>query len=260
MTAADRQKTNIAGAVIETRLIAASDPDAPVLVFLHEGLGCVELWRDFPDRLCAATGHGGLIYSRLGYGGSDPCALPRPLDYMQQEAATVLPDILAHFDIRNFVLIGHSDGASIALVHAGLDSHIAPKAVIVMAPHVICEDISVQGIDTAKQAYEQGDLRQKLFKFHGMNTDCAFYGWNDAWLDPAFRDWTIADYLPAITAPVLAIQGLQDEYGTIAQIEMIEQAVSGPFQKQMLDDCGHSPWQQQKQQVMDLIVRFLDEL
>ncbi len=260
MTAAERQKTNISGVVIETRLIAASTPEAPVLVFLHEGLGCVELWRDFPDELCAATGCGGLIYSREGYGDSDPCDLPRPLDYMQTEAASSLPKILSHFDIRHFVLVGHSDGASIALAYAGLNSVDAPRAVIAMAPHIICEDISVRGIEAAKQAYEQGDLKEKLFKFHGMNTDCAFYGWNNAWLDPAFRTWTIAEYLTGIKAPVLAIQGLDDEYGTTAQIDMIEEAVSGSFEKHLLENCGHSPWLQHRQKVLDLIVRFIDKL
>ncbi len=260
MTRADSQKTIISGVAIETRLIAASNPKAPVLVFLHEGLGCVELWRDFPDALCDATGCGGLIYSRQGYGGSDPCDLPRPLDYMQIEAATMLPKILSHFDIKQFVLIGHSDGASISIAYAGLNPVDAPQAVIAMAPHIICEDISVQGIEAAKRAYEQGDLRDKLFKFHGMNTDCAFYGWNDAWLNPTFRDWTIEEYLPKIKTPILAIQGLDDEYGTLAQIDMIEQAVVGSFEKHLLEGCGHSPWQQKRQQVLDQTIKFIGEL
>lgn len=255
----DLKHATIAEQGIEYRAIAGSDPSKPALVFLHEGLGSTALWRDFPDQLCAATGCAGLIYSRFGYGGSDPCVLPRPLDYMQEEATNILPALLAHFDIRNFILVGHSDGASIALVYAGLAEEISPKAVVVMAPHVFCEDISVAGIEDAQKAYEQGDLEEKLKKFHGINTECAFRGWNDAWLDPAFRSWNIETYLPVITAPVLAIQGREDSYGTLRQIEKIERAIGGQFHKKILDKCGHNPWQEKRDDVLAYIVAFIRE-
>ncbi|MEH6527827.1 MAG: alpha/beta hydrolase [Sneathiella sp.] len=251
---------NISGAAIEYRLIAASDPSRPTLIFLHEGLGCAALWKDFPDQLCQMTGCAGLIYSRLGYGGSDPCDLPRPLDYMQQEATVTLPQILAHFEIENFTLVGHSDGASISLIYAGSNRVPAPRAVIAMAPHVFCEDISVQGIRIAKRAYDQADLKTKLEKFHGMNTEIAFRGWNDAWLDPEFRHWNIESYLPPITAPVFVIQGLEDNYGTLTQIDAIESAVDGSFRKLLLPGCGHNPWSEKRDIVRGAIATFLGDV
>jgi len=256
----DIKTANISGAEIEYRLIAGPDPDAAVLVFLHEGLGCAALWRDFPDQLCVASGCGGLVFSRLGYGGSSPCDLPRPIDYMQREAKIALPAILQHFSIDRLILVGHSDGASIALVYAGLLKEPSPDAVIAMAPHVFCEDISIAGIEAAKQVYEQGVLKEKLAKFHGMNTECAFRGWNDAWLDPAFQDWNIENYLPAVLAPVLAIQGLDDTYGTLAQIDAIEQGVGGSFQKQLLENCGHTPWSAQREDVARRSVEFIQHI
>ena len=248
---------DIAGGRIEYRSIGALGAESPVLVFLHEGLGCAALWRDFPDQLCAATGCAGFIYSRFGYGGSDPCVLPRPLDYMEREAADILPQILAHFGIRRFILVGHSDGASIALIYAGLRAEISPGSLIVMAPHVFCEDVSIQGIETAKHAYELGDLKSKLKKFHGINTECAFRGWNEAWLNPAFRDWNIESFLPEIVVPILAIQGLDDAYGTLAQIDAIERSVSGIFQKQILENCGHNPWLEKRSEVLARASEFI---
>ncbi|USG60534.1 alpha/beta hydrolase [Sneathiella marina] len=251
---------DISGSAIEYRLIAASEHGRPTLVFMHEGLGCAALWKDFPDQLCQMTGSPGLVYSRLGYGSSGPCDLPRPLDYMQHEATEMLPQILAHFEIENFALVGHSDGASISLIYAGAAKLPAPRAVIAMAPHVYCEDISVQGIRFAKRAYDQADLKTKLEKFHGMNTETAFRGWNDAWLDPAFRSWNIENYLPAISVPVFVIQGLDDNYGTLAQIETIESATGGSFQKLLLAGCGHSPWSEKRDMVLGASVPFLRDI
>ena len=171
----------------------------------------------------------------------------------------MLPALLTHFGIKKFSLIGHSDGASIALIYAGLTQERDPDAVIVLAPHVFCEDISVTGIRAAKQAYEDGDLKAKLYKFHGMNTECAFRGWNDAWLDPGFHSWNIESYLPQIKAPVLAIQGLDDSYGTGAQINAIEDAVSGAFQKQILENCGHNPWAERRDDVTRRSTEFIQQ-
>jgi pimeloyl-ACP methyl ester carboxylesterase len=259
-TASETDLADIAGAAIEYRVIAAPDVTLPTLIFLHEGLGCAALWKDFPDQLCGMTGCHGLVYSRAGYGKSDRCTLPRPLDYMQQEARLTLPQVLAHFEIDNFILIGHSDGASISLVHAGMDREPAPRAVIAMAPHVFCEEVSVQGIRLAKQAYEEGDLKVRLEKFHGMNTETAFRGWNDAWLDPDFRRWNIESFLPAISIPVLVIQGFDDNYGTIAQVDAIEKSVQGMFRKCLLDACGHNPWAEKTDVVLDVSAQFIGQV
>lgn len=243
---------------IEIRIIGNFDPQTPVLIFLHEGLGCAALWRNFPDLLCEKSGCAGLVYSRVGYGGSDSCDLPRPLDYMEREAFGSLPQLIEHFNISRFILIGHSDGASIALVYAGIPGFPSPEAVIAMAPHVFCEDVSIDGIKAAKRAYEAGALKSKLKKFHGNNIECAFRGWNDAWLDPAFKEWSIEKFLPAITAPTLAIQGQDDNYGTLAQIGTIENAVTGQFEKLVLSDCGHNPWQEKQNDVLPRIADFIE--
>ncbi len=258
MTAApDVRIAEIAGTRIEYRSIDVLDPRKPVLVFLHEGLGCTALWRDFPDRLCQSTGCAGLIYSRAGYGGSAACELPRPLDYMEQEAADFLPRLLSHFGIEKPVLVGHSDGASIALIYAGLPDIAQPLAVVAMAPHVFCEDISIAGIEAAKREYEEFGLRKKLEKFHGINTDVAFRGWNDAWLDPRFKKWNIEKFLPGIAAPVLAIQGRDDAYGTLAQIDAIGALVCGAFKRLILDNCGHNPWQEKGGEVLARTTEFI---
>lgn len=258
MTAArDLKLAIIAGKRVEFRSIGNFDSQNPVLIFLHEGLGCAALWHNFPDRLCKLTNSAGLIYTRLGYGGSDACELPRPLDYMEREASEFLPAILEHFSIKEFILVGHSDGASISLIYAGLPFVTKPAAIIVMAPHVFCEDISVEGIEAAKQAYEKQNLKEKLEKFHGINTECAFRGWNDAWLDPEFRNWNIENFLPGIKAPLLAVQGLEDPYGSIAQIDAIEAGFSGPIDKLILENCGHNPWWDQRAKVLSHVNRFL---
>jgi len=257
VTRADLRIEIIKGRRIECRLIGEPDPADTVLVFLHEGLGSVALWRDFPDRLCALTGLKGLIYSRTGYGGSDPCDLPRPLDYTDREADDVLPSVLQHFDIRDFVLIGHSDGATIALMYACLPEVQPARGLVIMAPHVMVEQISIDGILAAKRAYEEGDLRARLQKFHGANTENAFRGWSDTWLNPAFRDWNIEPMLPNCTAPVLAIQGTDDAYGTLAQIDAIEAGVSGPFRSLILDGCGHVPWRERQEEVLAAAAEFI---
>ncbi|MFN3398696.1 MAG: alpha/beta fold hydrolase, partial [Ferrovibrio sp.] len=169
---------------------ALRDIALPVLVFLHEGLGCVALWKDFPDQLAQATGLPALVYSRIGYGGSSACALPRPITYMHDEGETGLPDLLTALGIQSHILIGHSDGASIALIYAGKDRD-GLKGVAVMAPHVFCEDISVRSIRAADKAYAEGDLKARLAKYHGDNVDCAFRGWCDSWLNPDFHHWNI---------------------------------------------------------------------
>jgi len=195
--------------------------EAPTLVFLHEGLGCVALWRDFPAKLAAATGCGAFVYSRLGYGKSDPCQLPRPIHFMHTEGLDVLPRVLEAACIKDCILVGHSDGGSIAIVYAGGTLAAPLRGLITAAAHVFCEQLSVDSIERARTQYEHHALRQKLEKYHGENTTCAFRGWNDVWLHPDFMQWNIEEYLPGINVPMLAIQGVDDQYGTAAQIESI---------------------------------------
>jgi len=217
----------------------------PTLVFLHEGLGCVTMWRDFPRRLGEATGCGALVYSRQGYGKSDPVPLPRPLSFMHDEAFEVLGPILDHFSIERAVLVGHSDGASIAAIYAGGVEDPRVGGLVLMAPHFFIENICIESIEKAKTAYETTDLRDKLARHHGENVDCAFRGWNDAWLDPRVRDWDITEYLPRIRVPTLIVQGESDEYGTARQLEVASEQSGGPVDTLLLPECGHSPFRDQ---------------
>lgn len=231
--------------------------NAPTLVLLHEGLGCIAMWKDFPQALAAATGCGVLVYSRAGYGNSDAVELPRPLSYMHHEARVVLPQVLDAAGVRQAILVGHSDGGSIALISAGDIDDDRIKALICMAPHVFNEDLCVASIQAAKRAYEQGKLREGLARYHGENVDVAFWGWNRAWLDPGFLDWNLEEFLPAVQVPVLLIQGKQDEYGTAAQIEAIQQQVAGQVDTLWLDPCGHAAHRDQPQAVIEASLRFL---
>lgn len=231
-------------------------PKAP-LVFLHEGLGSVAMWRDWPAQLCALAGRDGIVYSRRGYGGSDPVPDVRGAgrlqpDYMHREAFEVLPALLAALGVERPVLLGHSDGGSIALLHA---SRFPVAACIVMAPHVIVEDVSVRSIEQARQAYQDGGLRERLARYHA-DIDCAFWQWNDIWLNPGFRAFDIRPECRRITAPVLAIQGEDDPYGTMRQIEEIA-PTTGRFDMLKLQACGHSPHKDQPQAVTAHIAQFL---
>jgi len=247
------------GGRLETLKIEGA-ADKPALVLLHEGLGCVGLWRDFPQKLARATGRTVWAYSRYGYGASAPCALPRPLDYLKPEALDILPAWLAACGIGRHVLIGHSDGASQALWHAGTAPRPNLAGLVCMAPHVFVEDISVSSIAEAKTAYEQGDLRDRLARWHGDNVDVAFRGWNDAWLDPGFRAWNIEPSLPGIAQDVLLIQGAEDEYGTLAQLDAIERSVSGRCNTLVLPDCRHSPWRDRESEVLAALSQFVEDL
>jgi pimeloyl-ACP methyl ester carboxylesterase len=229
---------------------------APV-VFLHEGLGSVAMWRDWPARVCEATGREGIVYSRRGYGASD--GVPdvrgagrlRP-DYMHREALDVLPVLLRELHIERPVLLGHSDGGSIALIHAA--AHPV-EACVVMAPHVVVEDVSVRSIEAARTAYESTDLRERLARYH-QDVDTAFWQWNDIWLDPAFRAFDIRSDCRRITAPVLAVQGEEDAYGTLRQIDEIA-PTAGPFERAVLPACGHSPHKDQPDRTLSLVAEFL---
>lgn len=232
------------------------DPAAHALVFLHEGLGSVSLWRDFPARVAGVTGLSALVFSRAGYGGSSPVALPRPLDYLEREARDVLPRVLDAAGITSAILIGHSDGGSIALVSSALDVGRI-KGVVAMAPHTFVEDICVAAIAQVTIAYESGELRPRLQRHHGANVDCAFWGWNRTWLDPAYRAMDLRPYLPRIQVPVLVIQGEDDEYASLAQVDEVVHGVSGPVQTLVLPQCGHSPHRDQADAVVGAIGEFM---
>jgi pimeloyl-ACP methyl ester carboxylesterase len=242
---------------IEYVRIEASRPRHPVLVFLHEGLGSVSMWKDFPDRVARATGCGALVYSRHGYGRSDPLTEPRAVRYMHDEALVALPELLDAVAVKRPILVGHSDGASIALIHAGSGERPV-SALVLMAPHVVVEDVSVASITAARRAYETGDLRQKLARHHA-DVDSAFWGWNRIWLHPDFRRWNIEDVLPGIRCPVLAIQGREDEYGTMEQIDRIARVVRG-VEVLELADCRHSPHRDQPEAVIEAVTRFVNRV
>ena len=230
------------------------------IVFLHEGLGSVAMWRDWPARVCAATGRAGIVYSRRGYGESDAVPDVRGAgrlapDYMHREAFDVLPRLLSELGIDKPVLLGHSDGGSIALLHA---SRHPVGACVVMAPHVIVEDVSVKSIEEARLAYESGGLRERLRRYHA-DVDGAFWQWNDIWLSPAFRGFDIRPECRRIEAPVLAMQGVDDPYGTLRQIEEIA-PTQGTFTMRVLQACGHSPHRDQPQTTTRQIAEFLAAL
>lgn len=242
------------GRQIEYRFVQPPEPAGIDIVMLHEGLGSAAMWRDFPERLAAATGARTLIYSRYGYGRSTPITHPRRVDYMHEEAQVWLPAMLERLEIRRPVLFGHSDGASIALIYAA-GPHSEASGVVALAPHVKVEEITVRSIAQAKAAYERTDLRERLSRYHS-DVDSAFWGWNRIWLDPAFRSWNIEASLSQIRCPVLAIQGEDDEYGTMEQIASIGRAV-GESRLLALPDCRHSPHRDHPEAVIEAARQFI---
>lgn len=247
------------GRRLEYRRIEPADPARPVLVFLHEGLGSVGTWRDFPDALAARTGCAAVVYSRWGHGASEPLPQPRGVRFMHDEALLVLPELLERLGVREPVLVGHSDGGSIALILAG-SGVCAIRALMLEAPHVFVEDCSVASIGSMRERYATTDLRERLVRHHGDNVDGAFHGWADVWLDPAFRDWNIEEYLPRVNCPVLVVQGKDDEYGTAGQVEAIAAQVRGPVETELLARCGHSPHRDRREDVLRLMVDFVGRL
>jgi pimeloyl-ACP methyl ester carboxylesterase len=253
----------VGGRRLEVARYGPSPERAPTLVFLHEGLGSVSTWRDFPQRLADACGFGALVYSRAGYGRSSPVTLPRPLTYMQDEAKEALPHLLDAEGVRACVLVGHSDGASIALVHAGTPlAHSRVRGLLLEAPHVFTESGGLASIAQTKEAFERGDLRARLAKHHD-DVDVAFWGWNRAWLDPHFRAWNIEAFLPAIEVPALVIQGTDDEYGSLAQVDAIERGIGsgkGGFGRAIFGECGHAPHRDQPELTLAAMTGFVRAL
>ncbi len=248
-----------AGKRLEAVAYGPPPGQAPTIVMLHEGLGCAALWRDFPAKLAAATGHGAFAYSRAGYGGSERIDPPRPLDYMSREARFSLPAVLEAIGLERGILLGHSDGASIAAIYAGEHADERIKGLILMAPHVFTEEMGLASIAEARRAYETGDLRAKLSKYHA-HVDSAFCGWNGAWLDPGFKAWNIEDVVRRWRAPALLIQGVDDQYGTMAQIRAIEARSPAPVTTLILEACRHSPQIDQPGATLDAIVQFCAEV
>lgn len=246
---------SIGSASLEYRWLAPLVPDAPTIVMLHEGLGSVGLWNDFPEKLQQATGAGIFVYSRAGYGQSSPVALPRPLDYMQREALDVLPKVLDAIPFKRGLLLGHSDGGSIAAIYAGAHQDRRLQGIALIAPHFIVEDISVTSIAAIKTAYETTDLKPKLARWH-KDVDNAFYGWNGAWLDPKFRDWDISEYLVYIRVPVMVVQGVDDQYGTLRQVEIAQEECYCPVDVKVISGAGHSPHRDAPAATLDAIEQF----
>lgn len=241
------------------RLISYSRQNRPTLVFLHEGLGSVSTWRDFPDQLSRLTGLNALVYSRAGYGKSDPASLPRPIEYLRDEAQ-ILGEILERLSIRETILVGHSDGASIALIYAGRYDDSDLKGIILEAPHVFTEPSMLKSIAQIADVYRTTDLRDRLAKHHGANTDNAFWGWNDVWLHPDYQAWNIESVLPTIRAPALAIQGEDDQYGTWSHIEAIEQSLSAPVETLAVPNCGHAPHHEHPEIVLAAMEKFISKV
>jgi pimeloyl-ACP methyl ester carboxylesterase len=246
----------IDGRSIETKWWGPAADAAPTVVLLHEGLGCVALWRDFPEALATATGCGVFAYSRFGYGGSDPVTLPRPMTYMHDEALTVLPGVLDAADIRRAVLLGHSDGGSIAAIYAGAARDARIAGVVMMAAHFFVEDLNIESIREIKQSYEQGDLRPRLARYH-RDVEVAFRGWNDAWLDPRFRAFDITDQVAQIRAPVLALQGTDDPYGSEEQLRVLERTARCPVETRLIEGARHSPHLDAPAATLEAIVPFV---
>lgn len=254
-----RQFIETAGARLDYQLLQPKGSTGPTLVLLHEGLGSLELWKDFPTRLAEQCNVPVLAYSRQGYGRSSPVRLPRPLDYLSVAGPNELGYVLDNLSLDQVVVLGHSDGASIALAYAARQDPRV-RGVIVLSPHVDVEAVCIAGVRRTVQAYGRGDLRERLRAYHGDNLDGAFRGWSETWLNPAFAGWNLHQALPRIQVPLLAIQGREDEFATPKQLETIARETGGECQTVLLDDCRHFPQNQARDRVLALIEGFLAEL
>jgi pimeloyl-ACP methyl ester carboxylesterase len=245
---------------LESRWVGPRPAEAPTIVMLHEGLGSVAQWGDFPEALASATGCGVFLYSRAGYGGSDSIAVPRPLTYMHDEALSTLPKVLRAIGFERGILLGHSDGASIATIYAvGRQDHRV-RGLVLIAPHFFVEPISLTSIAEARVAYETGDLRDRLMRYHGANVDAAFWGWNRAWLDPAFAQWDIRDFIGFIRVPMLIVQGTDDQYGTTAQIDVAQEESYAPVDVAMITGARHAPHMQRPTPTLNAVAEFVRTL
>jgi len=256
---ADVQYVTAGGKSLEYSWFGPGPEDAATIVLLHEGLGSLVMWRDFPQALSDATGMGVCAYSRAGYGNSDAADLPRPLDYMTREAVDVLPAFLDAIGFRRGVLMGHSDGATIAAIYAGTVSDMRVRATILMAPHFFTEAAGLAEIANAKIVFDTTDLRDKLGKYH-RDPEAAFRGWNNVWLHPDFADWHVGDVIDHWRIPSLVIQGRDDQYGTLAQVEEVSTRAYSPVETLILSDCRHSPHVDQRDAVLAGVAEFTTQL
>jgi len=237
----------------------ALTPDAPVIVFLHQGLGCTAMWKDFPEKMSVAAGAVVLVYDRLGYGKSESVAAPRDLDFLRHEADIILPGLLHSLNISQPVcLYGHSDGATIALLASALHPQRV-QAVVAEAPHVVIEEVTTEGLNTVNKLWINGELRESLQKYHAENTVSMVESWLEVWLQPGAGEWDIINELRAIKSPVLFIQGEDDNFGTIRQMEIIRSHTNGPFEQLLIPACGHIPHFQAPETVLERTVRFLGQ-
>jgi pimeloyl-ACP methyl ester carboxylesterase len=250
--------THVTGGMVEHAWFGPSPNEAPTIVLLHEGLGSVTLWRDLPNRLAEATGCCVFAYSRFGYGYSEPAPLPWPMTYMHHEAQVVLPDVLRAVEIKHPVLVGHSDGGSIAAIYAGSPA-ASIRGLVTIAAHFTVEDVNIAAIRAIKTDYDTGTLRQRLSRHH-RNVDNAFRGWNDAWLDPRFRDFDITSFLPQIQVPILALQGTDDPYGTAEQLRIFEANARAPITTQLIPGAQHAPHLEAKDATVAAIASFIAKL
>jgi len=266
-----------AGRRLEYEWLGPGPEEAPTLVFLHDGQGCVDTWRDFPAALAAATGCGALVYSRAGYGGSEELPGPWPVSFMHDEARVALPQVLAALGVRDGFLVGHSDGASISLIYtaAGAGAGTGADAggygdggrsgtwlrgLVLEAPHVLVEPVCLESIAMLPALYRQPDLWRRMVRHHGANAQNCFESWVDVWLRPEFRSWNIEDLLPRVRCPVLAIQGAQDGYGTLDQLRAVAAGCGGPTETQVIEGCGHTPHRQQREATLTAMTGFLRRL
>jgi pimeloyl-ACP methyl ester carboxylesterase len=257
MTAlADQGMLDLGPEKLEYRMIGPRPDAAPTIVMLHEGLGCVGMWGDFPDKVAAATGCGVFVYSRAGYGQSSPVKLPRQISYMHEEAQTSLPRLLDAIGFQRGILLGHGDGASIVAIYAGTHQDHRVCGLVLLAPHFIVEDVSVKSIAEAGEAYNNGDLRARLARYHA-NVDVAFRGRNDVWLENDFRQWDISEELAYIRVPILIVQGEDDQYGTTRQIEIAKEECYCPVEVALLPGVKHQPHREGAEVTLKAITDFV---
>lgn len=246
----------ICGFTLRFKKVGDRSNDETKIIFLHEGLGSIALWSVFPDMLCKRLGVGGLLYERRGYGRSQRHSWIGNVEYLREEALDVLPEIIRRFEIEKPVLLGHSDGATIALIFAG-GRPDELSAVISIASHSFLEEITVKGLESSREDYENGDLKQKLEKFHGDKIDDIFYSWNTTWLDERFSDWNIFEYLDNISAPAFAIQGDGDIFGSERQLDVVVERTKGPAEKLLIENCGHAPHRERPKTLLNAIEKFI---
>lgn len=247
------------GVTLEYACYGPPPDQAATIVMLHEGLGSVALWRDFPQKVSEATGLGVFVYSRQGYGNSDPVQLPRPLEFMTREAVDVLPQLLEVIGFERGILFGHSDGATIAAIYAGSIQDHRIRGLILMAPHFFVEPVNIAEITAIRQKFRTTDLRERMGKYH-RDAEGAFLGWADTWLDPGFATWNVADVIDYLRVPVLAIQGRDDQYGTPAQIDELSGRCYSPVDAILLEDCQHAPHLEQPEKTLRAVTEFVARL